>query len=194
MIKELLNGYLRIFPDEAEDLKDAINLANQEMSSDLEITNRKNFTGHFTASSFIICPKEKKILLLEHKSLNKLLQPGGHIEEYDKTPLDAALRELKEETGQNPDNFTYIQVDPENYLIPFRVDSHPIPENSKKHEGAHIHHDFGYLFVSDCIKEIKIDQNESNGFRWIDLEVFYELPTFKKISSKVQNFLAKYHV
>ena len=128
MIKELLDGYLRIFPDEAEDLKDAINLANQEMSSDLEITNRKNFNGHFTASSFIICPKEKKILLLEHTSLNKLLQPGGHIEEYDKTPLDAALRELKEETGQNPDNFTYIQVDPENYLIPFRVDSHPIPE------------------------------------------------------------------
>ena len=58
--KELLDGYLRIFPDEAEDLKDAINLANQEMSSDLEITNHKNFSGHFTASSFIICPKEKR--------------------------------------------------------------------------------------------------------------------------------------
>ena len=194
MIKELLDGYLRIFPNEAEDLKDAINLANQVRKSDSEITNRKNLAGHFTASSFIICPKEKKILLLEHKSLGKLLQPGGHIEEYDKTPLDAALRELKEETGQNPDDFTYIQVDPENYLVPFRVDSHPIPENSKKREGAHMHHDFGYLFISDCIKEIEVDRDESNGFRWTDLEVFYELPTFKKISSKVQNFLAKYHV
>lgn len=194
MIKELIENYLKIYPDERSRLGDAINLANRVKKSDLEITNRKNFTGHFTASSFIICPKEKKILLLEHKSLGKLLQPGGHIEEYDKTPLDAALRELKEETNQEPDDFHYIQADPENNLVPFNIDSHRIPENSKKSEDAHMHHDFGYIFIADSIKDIKIDQNESNSFQWTDLEEFYRQPHFKSISSKVKNFLAKYHV
>ena len=194
MIKELIENYLKIYPDERSRLGNAINLANRVKKSDLEITNRKNFVGHFTASTFIICPKKKKILLLEHKSLGILLQPGGHIEEYDKTPLDAALRELKEETNQEPDDFHYIQADPENNLVPFNIDSHRIPENSKKSEDAHMHHDFGYIFIADSIKDIKIDQNESNSFQWTDLEEFYRQPHFKSISSKVKNFLAKYHV
>jgi 8-oxo-dGTP pyrophosphatase MutT (NUDIX family) len=50
----------------------------------------------FTASVFIV--HEGKVLLHLHKKLNRWLQPGGHIE-LDEGPLEAAIREVKEETG-----------------------------------------------------------------------------------------------
>lgn len=194
MIRELIEKYLKFYPEDVERLEEARNLAKQVKISDSEIFNRKNFTGHFTASTFIINPKLKKILLLEHKSLGILLQPGGHIEAVDDTPIAAALRELKEETGKSASDFTYIALDPKEPLVPFNIDSHYIPENPKKQEDAHLHHDFGYLFVADDIEEVEIDPNESNGFHWINIEDFYKQPHFKTIVPKVKKFLAENRV
>ena len=50
----------------------------------------------FTASVYIV--KDDHILLHKHKKLGRWLQPGGHIE-LDEDPNQAALREVKEETG-----------------------------------------------------------------------------------------------
>jgi len=50
----------------------------------------------FTASVFIV--HGGKVLLHMHTKLGKWLQPGGHIE-LDEDPNQAAIREVKEETG-----------------------------------------------------------------------------------------------
>lgn len=50
----------------------------------------------FTTSVYVV--HENKVLLHLHKKLNKWLPPGGHIE-LDEDPIEAALREVKEETG-----------------------------------------------------------------------------------------------
>lgn len=50
----------------------------------------------FTASVYIV--QDGKVLLHKHKKLGIWLQPGGHIE-LDEGPVEAALREAKEETG-----------------------------------------------------------------------------------------------
>mgnify|MGYP006269739229 FL=1 len=53
-------------------------------------------TRHFTVSAYIIY--DNKVLLHRHKKLDILLPPGGHIER-DELPVEAILREIKEEAG-----------------------------------------------------------------------------------------------
>lgn len=53
---------------------------------------------HFTATTFVV--NDGKVLLIKHTKLRMWLPPGGHIESNE-LPEDAALREVKEETGLN---------------------------------------------------------------------------------------------
>jgi 8-oxo-dGTP pyrophosphatase MutT (NUDIX family) len=51
---------------------------------------------HFTVAVFVVW--EGKVLLHRHRKLEMWLPPGGHIEK-DELPDDAAVREVREETG-----------------------------------------------------------------------------------------------
>ncbi len=53
-------------------------------------------TRDFTVATFVI--HQGKVLLLWHKKLNMWLPPGGHID-ANELPDEAAVREVKEETG-----------------------------------------------------------------------------------------------
>lgn len=140
---------------------------------------RKNFTGHITASAYIINPQKDAILLLKHKALNRWLQPGGHVDLTDKTLLDAALREAEEETGIPAKKLELLHSDI------FEVDSHIIPANDIKQEPEHIHHDIGFLFTCKIL-EIDIDEQESTAGKWVSFselsaDVDYE-DVIKKIT------------
>lgn len=50
----------------------------------------------FTASVYVV--NGDAVLLRKHEKFDRWLQPGGHIE-LDEDPMEAALREVKEETG-----------------------------------------------------------------------------------------------
>ena len=99
------------------------------LASKESCTSRKNFFGHITASAFVLDSALSKILLVHHKIFDRLLQPGGHVEGTDATFLQAAMRELAEETG-----FTHILpvlIDTIRPDTPFDIDIHTIPENQK---------------------------------------------------------------
>ena len=51
---------------------------------------------HFTVAVFVV--SEGKVLLHYHRKLGMWLPPGGHIEK-DELPDEAAVREVREETG-----------------------------------------------------------------------------------------------
>ena len=95
-ISDSFTRYRKHYPAEANRLR---LLAKQLQCGDSELTQRTNFVGHVTASAFIVNPATKQVLLLQHKALGSLLQPGGHVEPADKTILAAAEREVMEETG-----------------------------------------------------------------------------------------------
>lgn len=57
---------------------------------------------HVTASAFVFDQDARHVLLCFHGKGRFWVQPGGHLEAGDACVEDAALRELREETGVSP--------------------------------------------------------------------------------------------
>lgn len=131
---EEVERYLRRHPCERERL--APLLAQLEAAPDPFA--RSSLPGHVTASAIVT--EDEKILLVLHPFLKKWLQPGGHVEPGE-TPLQAARRELLEETGLGSEVHPWHEEN----RMPVDIDVHRIPENPKKDEPAHWHYDFRYL-------------------------------------------------
>ena len=129
-IYQIIKDYAERFPDEANKL-----LAKTAFLNTLENPcSRQSQLGHVTGSGILI--QDGKILLIQHRYIKEWFQPGGHIDP-DETPLQAAIRELEEETGW--------QSSPSKLDYPIDIDIHSIPANPIKNEGEHVHVDFAYL-------------------------------------------------
>ncbi|MFJ9869042.1 NUDIX hydrolase [Streptomyces sp. NPDC101165] len=154
-VRETLDTYLANHPDE----KDSLSILSEVLDAAGDsIASRKEFRGHVTAGAVLLRP-DGRVLTIEHRALRKWLLPGGHVEESDTTLLDAALRELAEETGISPD-----QVEPDG-RTPLHVDAHPIPANPDKGEDAHQHFDFRYLFRT-AADTIELQEEEVTAYSW----------------------------
>lgn len=119
--------------------------------------------GHVVASAWVVSPDRARVLLHHHKKLDRWLQFGGHLD-GDKTPLDAARRELAEESGLSA-HHTQIVSD-----RVFDVDIHLIPANPKEPE--HLHLDVRFCFAADPAAPLAVSA-ESHAVRWFDVD---ELP------------------
>ena len=100
--------------------------------------SRDEPTAHFTASAFVVDEGCEHTCLVQHVKLERLLQPGGHVEPSDISLEAAALREAHEETTLQ------VRLHPE-APRPFDLDIHEIPE--RPGEPAHFHLDVRYLVV-----------------------------------------------
>lgn len=70
----------------------------RHFSDDSGPTGRDDGPSHATASAFVFDPSLTQIALVFHGKGKFWVQPGGHLED-DASIVDAALRELEEETG-----------------------------------------------------------------------------------------------
>jgi len=92
--------------------------------------------GHFTASGVVSTPAFAEIVLIDHAKIGKWLQPGGHFEPWDRSPVDAARREITEECGLS-------RLEP---LGLIDVDVHDIA--ARGDQPAHAHFDLRFLFTT----------------------------------------------
>ena len=100
--------------------------------------SRDEPSAHFTASAFVVDETGTRTCLVRHMKLERLLQPGGHIEPSDLSLEAAALREAHEETALEVELHPFAPR-------PFDVDIHQIP--ARPGEPAHFHLDVRYLVV-----------------------------------------------
>jgi 8-oxo-dGTP pyrophosphatase MutT (NUDIX family) len=121
--------------------------------------SRATLEGHVTASGLVI--QDGKVLLIFHPFIRRWFQPGGHIDEGE-TPIQAAIREVYEETG------FVCELDSENQA-PIDIDIHEIPANPKKDEGAHLHIDLLYK-LRVLRQETSAEDIECRWFSFDDID------------------------
>ena len=153
-----LAAYLLQFPEEKARLA-ALRAQIQDEAGDL--FSRSNMRGHITTSAFVLDPGLQQILMIHHGTLKRWLQPGGH-HEAGQSLWESALREAMEETGvaalsAHPDFGTALPLD---------IDSHAIPANPRKGEGAHWHHDYAYLMIAPLDVALRPQWDEVSDVAW----------------------------
>ncbi len=178
-----LDSYLQYFKDEKRRQEVLSNYLKGH--NDKEIRDWNNFDGHVVASGFLYAKKEKRFLCLYHKDLKMYLYPGGHIEEIDKTVLEAAKREVYEETGiEHLEPFIFS-----NKVLPIDIDTHIIPCNERLNLPSHYHFDFRYLFFIEKIEEINIDREEHESYKWIDINELQKDKNFGVVAVKLRDLI-----
>lgn len=115
---------------------------------------RKPF--QFTAAGYVV--SNRKVLLVVHKQLRKLLPPGGHLRQdvngmFVESPEEAAIREVKEETGLDVEitgkKYAAHSSEEEMLFIPESMHIHSIDEE-------HDHYGFDFFCVlKSTMKELK---------------------------------------
>lgn len=89
-------------------------------------------------------------------------------------------------------SFIYEELSTINDInIPFDINSHYIPKNDKKSEDEHYHHDFGYLFTVDKLDDIRLDYDESNDYKWVNIKELEHDERFALIVKKIMKIVNK---
>lgn len=138
---------------------------------------------HFCASTYIINPDNKKILLVKHKKFNKWVQPGGHIE-HNETPEETAVREAYEETG--------IKVKLLGEKFPREDDFiKPLGIQKNRNSMGDLHIDITYPAIPlNNVEPILSD--ESLNIRWFSRKELDNINVFEDIKINMDYILEKY--
>ena len=167
-----------------DDGQNAKKLLTKQLNENQNLRDRKNFEAHLSTKAFVFSPNFTQVLLLDHKTLGRWLQPGGHIDETDNSLWKAGEREAMEEAGFA--NLTYHPLLPNSPETPTELDTHTIPKSDKKQEPEHIHYGFSYIFTAN-LNELKLNLDESSAYKWISFEDFAQMSEFETVAQKVKN-------
>lgn len=133
-----------------------------QLSEGHHLEDRNTYPGHLTTSAVVLSPDHAQVLLIDHVTIGRWLQPGGHYELSD-TFWQSAEREAVEETA-----VTGLVLHPwhmgEDH--PFVIDSHDVPGKAARGEKPHVHHDLQYLFIADPAMPLVHQAEEVHAARW----------------------------
>ncbi|KAB1128484.1 NUDIX domain-containing protein [Micromonospora sp. AMSO12t] len=157
-ILQVLTAYLGSYPHEAASLSVPLQLLHEGA----DVTSRTHLPMHVTVGALLV-RGGAEVLLVDHLAYGILLQPGGHLEPTDTSLIDAAMRELAEETGVDASDVASTSH------VPAYVEYGKVPARPDKGEPEHFHLDFGYCFTTACADVGSIQESEVAGAAWYPL-------------------------
>ena len=159
---ELLDALNRFRPcneQEETDKKQILSL----LSSGQDLYTRDNPVAHLTASSWVVSPDRKQVLLIYHNLYRSWAWMGGHAD-GDRDLCRVALRETREESGLQ--DLTLVSPDIFS-LESLTVDGH---EKRGKFVSSHLHLNVTYLLEADPRQPIRVKPDENSGVAWFPVE------------------------
>ena len=133
----------------------------------------------FTVDVFIV--HKNTVLIRMHEKYHKWLAVGGHIE-LNETPDEAALREVKEETGLTVTLYsaheknTPEELESKNTTPPIHMNIHPINTN-------HSHCSMVYYAYSESKDIVEPEDEKSGGCKWVTKE---ELKNISEVLPRIK--------
>jgi 8-oxo-dGTP pyrophosphatase MutT (NUDIX family) len=127
----------------------------------------ESINGHIVSDAWIVNKQRTKVLLIEHKALERWLAPGGHAD-GDTDLIVVAMKEAEEETGVPRQSLKLLSD------APLDVDVHAIPARPQKNAPEHNHYRVSYAFELD--ETIPLNGNhEVTAVAWQTLDTVREL-------------------
>ncbi len=123
---------------------------------------RENPVMHFTASSWILSPDGRQVLMAYHNIYQSWAWTGGHAD-GERDLLAVALREAKEETGVHAKPFSEDIFS----LETLTVEGH---EKKGQYVSSHLHLNVTYLLLADPSEPIRPKADENAAVHWFLLE------------------------
>lgn len=148
-----------------------LSLLRWQMAEGHALDRRETMPGHVTTSAFVVSPDHRLVLLIDHVTIGRWLQPGGHYEPAASF-AESAAREVIEETA-----VAGLALHPwhRGGDVPFVIDSHEVPGKPSRHEPDHVHHDLQYLFVADPAAPLVAQLDEVHAARWHPLDALADI-------------------
>jgi len=109
---------------------------------------------HLTASTFVLSPDLRRVLLCYHRKGRFWVQLGGHIEPGDTSVAAAAAREAHEESGMTGLELTG--------LVPVDLDRHGLGDGFGR---CAVHWDVGYVAIA-AADSVPVVSDESDDVAW----------------------------
>ena len=185
-ILETLEKYKKYFKSEEKRFE----LLEKQLENNENLWTRKNFNWHLTASAYIFDKSMQNFVVIHNINLDKWLVPGWHWEEWDWEMQNTAKREAMEETWLS--QLKLFSWHKQNEMIPIDIDTHYIPENKKKDERQHFHHDFRYIFIYDWdFSEINIETQEIKWFQILNINDDLTKLAWNDVILKIKNISKK---
>ena len=124
---------------------------------------RENPVMHFTASSWILSPDGRQVLMAYHNIYQSWAWTGGHAD-GEADLLAVALREAREETGIG-------SIRPVTQGI-YSLEILPVFAHVKRGQvvSAHLHLNLTYLLTADDTLPIRPKPDENSAVAWLPLE------------------------
>jgi 8-oxo-dGTP pyrophosphatase MutT (NUDIX family) len=148
-----------------------LSLLRWQMREGHALDRRETMPGHITTSAFVLSPDHLQVLLIDHVTIGRWLQPGGHYEPAARFAASAA-REVMEETA-----VAGLALHPwhRGGDVPFVIDSHEVPGKPARGEAAHVHHDLQYLFLADPAAPLEAQLDEVHAARWHPIDALADI-------------------